>query len=334
MQTLHSETPENAVERFLNSRIADNGISEKTVRNNRYNLKKFRTWANETGFGDMSEIDGLRADDFRTWVMESDLRPMTRQNIVTTFRTFLRYCENLEMVHEGVSEKILPPSVNDEDEVRDGRLSTETAHEILNYLRRFQYGSLRHVLFEVFWHTGMRKGSARSLDVDDWQPQNHALSLKHRPDTDTPLKNGTGGERHVYINDERVVDTINDYIEHTRPTVTDEYGREPLFATTSGRLHESGFNYNTYVMTRPCYYANADCECDAGCRNEEASKCDHSISPHDIRKSSVTAQLNADIPQEVVQDRVDMSKEIMDKHYDQRSEGEKMNVRKDYLNDF
>lgn len=189
MSELYSLTPDEAVDRYLNSREADDGTASKTVRNYRYNLNKFRMWAKETDFEDMSDMNGLRADDYKTWVMQSDLAPMTRQNIITTFRTFLRHCESLEIVRSGVADNVIVPSINEEDEVREARIPEETAHEILDYLRRFKYGCRKHVVFELLWHTGIRRGSLHGLDLDDWNPQNQSLQLNHRPNSETPLKN-------------------------------------------------------------------------------------------------------------------------------------------------
>lgn len=340
MTELYSVTPDDAVDRYLNSREADDGTASKTVRNHRYNLKKFRMWAEETGFEDMSNMNGLVADDYKTWVMNLTkkngdlLRPMTRQNIITTFRTFLLHCEKLEIVRSGVADKVIVPSVNEEDEVRNGRIPEETAHEILDYLRQFKYGSRKHVVFELLWHTGIRRGTLHGLDLDDWKPQKPSLQLHHRPDTETPLKNGKKGERHVYISDERVVNAISDYIKHNRYDVTDDYERKPLITTRQGRLSTTAITKNVYTVTRPCYYATSDCTCDSGELNENASKCEQSVSAHIIRKSSVTAQLNADIPTDVVGERTNMSRETLDKHYDQRSNEEQMDVRKQHLEDF
>jgi nucleotide-binding universal stress UspA family protein len=41
------------------------------------------------------------------------------------------------------------------------------AREILDYLSRFHYASIKHALIALFWETGMRLGAAQLLDVTD-----------------------------------------------------------------------------------------------------------------------------------------------------------------------
>jgi hypothetical protein len=54
---------------------------------------------------------------------------------------------------------------------------------------------------------------------------------------------------------------------------------------------------------------------------------------HPLRRGYVTEALNAGQPKEVTADRVDMTHEIMDKHYDKATKNEQMERREDYLKD-
>ena len=47
-----------------------------------------------------------------------------------------------------------------------------------------------------------------------------------------------------------------------------------------------------------------------------ASRCPCSVGPHALRRGYVTEALNAGQPKEVTADRVDMTHDIMEKHYD------------------
>nr|WP_175055137.1 MULTISPECIES: hypothetical protein [unclassified Haloarcula] len=164
-----------------------------------------------------------------------------------------------------------------------------------------------------------------------------ALEIRHRPETETPLKKKGKGERDVLIekDDGRV---IADYIENARLAVTDEYGREPLIATDHGRRARTTIQRMVYTATRPCHYENAcpfdeDPEtCEAATWNG-ASKCPGSVSPHVLRRGYVTAARNAGQPKDVTGERVNMTGRVIDKHYDKGSRDEKAERRRNHLRD-
>lgn len=54
------------------------------------------------------------------------------------------------------------------------------------------------------------------------------------------------------------------------------------------------------------------------------------MSPHAVRHGGVTLSL-ADVPVEIVGDRMDVSRDVLDKHYDKRSEDVKLEQRRGYL---
>ena len=72
--------------------------------------------------------------------------------------------------------------------------------------------------------------------------------------------------------------------------------------------------------------------CEALPRNH-TSKCPSSLNPHAIRRGSITHSLNNDMPDKVVSDRANVSPEVIEQHYDRRSEREKMEQRQAYLDD-
>jgi hypothetical protein len=129
---------------------------------------------------------------------------------------------------------------------------------------------------------------------------------------------------------------LDDYIETNHPHVKDDHGRMPLLGTRNGRAHRTTLMQNIYTLTRPCHYSN-ECphgrsrdECEAT-TNAHASKCPSSVSPHAIRRGSITAHRNANVPKDVASDRMDVSGEVLDKHYDMATPDQKRKRRSEFL---
>lgn len=55
------------------------------------------------------------------------------------------------------------------------------------------------------------------------------------------------------------------------------------------------------------------------------------MSPHAFRRGSITHFLTSDVPVDVVSDRMNVSRKVLDEHYDKRSEEVKMEQRRGYL---
>lgn len=135
---------------------------------------------------------------------------------------------------------------------------------------------------------------------------------------------------------EQVCELLNDWLQYQRPPVTDEHGRTPLLATPQGRVAKTTIRRYVYKWSRPCAY-DGSCphgreieECEAANHNQ-ASKCPSSKSPHTIRRGSITHGLNNDMPDKVVSDRANVSLAVLDRHYDRRTKREKMEQRREYL---
>jgi hypothetical protein len=184
----------------------------------------------------------------------------------------------------------------------------------------------------------MRLGTLYGLDLEDFEGDAEPphLTVKHRPETDTPLKNGYEGERSIALTGPTAT-IVKDYIDANRHEKTDDHGREPLLTTQHGRLSKPSIRKHVYRWSRPCA-TGKDCPhdrdpetCEATQRFNDASKCPSSLTPHPIRRAYITKELQADVPVDIVSDRCNVSPAVIDAHYDQRTETDKMLHRKRVL---
>jgi site-specific recombinase XerD len=336
MAELEHLSPAKAKEMFLAQR--EDEVAEKTHQVYHYRLKPFVQWCGQEEITNLNNLTARSLHEYRLWrKKDGNLKTVTLKGQLSTLRVFIKFCESIDGVEKGLHDQILIPSVDDEEAVSSSILEADKAEMVLDFLNKYEYASKRHALITVLWHTGCRMGAAHSLDVGDFDPDEQSLEIRHRPETETNLKNKQSGERICALS-EKVCSILQDYIEVTRDEVTDEHGRDPLFTTQYGRMHRSKIRQMVYAATRPCAYDqpcphNRDPDsCEAG-KYTQASKCPSNVSPHDIRRGSITHLLRSDVPKQVVSDRVNSSPETLEKHYSQLTEEEKMEQRREYLDD-
>jgi integrase len=336
--SLTSKTPKEAVDKYFRTRNLKVS-TQNTYRSALYN--HFVVWCETVKeIDDLSELTGNDLADYRVWRREEaptkteKLSPKTEDTQQNILRGFIKRCGQWGFVTPGLYEYVLIPKLSRSDEVREEILDSQTAKRILDWLGRYEYGSLHHVIWLLYAESGARLGGIRSLDVSDYVSQRGGgyLKLRDRPETGTTLKNGEEGERDVSITP-GVCDVLDDYLEDMRVDQTDEHGRTPLLTTSFGRVSKSTIRTYFYAWTRPCAigmecpYGRTPRECDAAKRNNWAFKCPDSLSTHPVRKGYITAGLKAGIPKTVLSERCDVSEKILDKHYDHRTKQEKMEAR-------
>lgn len=329
--------PSDALELFIDKRRWNNR-SPSTITSNRSHLEIFVDWLEAQGITNMNELTGRDVFQYRQQREHEDgLAPASLKGQISTIRMFLQFCEEIEALPQDSHRKVDPVKLSVRDEISDVAIDVEEAEAIEQYLERFEYATFRHVTFALLWHTDMRTGALHSLDVDDVRWEDRALRLRHRPGTETTLKNEDRSERMVAVSSE-ILQLLDDWIHQNRPDTVDEYGREPLIASPHGRMHKSNIRQAIYAITRPCYYLT---ECPHGreptkdsCEAipyPKAGKCPTSLAPHAIRKGSLTRDLSDDIPIETLSERADVTPRVLRQHYDKRSEKQKMEQRRNIL---
>jgi len=334
MAELEPIEPREALDLYLTEKETD--CADSTVYAHKSRLGHFLRWCDEEGIDNLNVLTGRKLHEYRLWRREDgDLTKVTMKTQMDTLRVFVRWLESIDAVEQDLSTKVLSPKVTPEENSRDVMLEQERAHEIIDYHETYRYASAKHVVIALLWHTMFRRSAVRALDLDDYHREDKYLDVNHRPETDTPVKNGQGGERLVALSDS-MCGLLDDYISERRHDVTDDHGREPLLTSREGRLHKTTIQQYCYQITRPCDYGN-ECphdrnieECDAVHR-DSASKCPSSVSPHAVRRGSITDRLRKDVPDKVVSDRANVSPTVIEQHYDRRSDREKMEQRRRYI---
>jgi site-specific recombinase XerD len=323
-------TPRQAVERYIKERSPD--ISDSTEYNILSSLRQFLNYCDQEGVEVVSDIDPFLVSDYRLQRNE-EVNENTVYNNLSHLRVFLRWCEGRELVNDEIAENMILPK--DRDNTRDEHIEAETAEKILAYLRTYEYATLKHALFSVLWTTGIRIGAARSLNLENFDAEEGYIELQHKPEEETPLKNRDKSEREVNLSS-TVVEVLSDYIEARRHNVTDDFGNKPLFSSKHGRMHRTTLRKHMTTLTRPCHYSN-ECphdrdmdSCEATDYNK-ACKCPSSVSPHPIRRSTISHWLDEGHPKELLSDRMDVSTKVLDEHYDARSEEQKRKLRREML---
>jgi len=331
-------SPAEAIDWYLEHRRDD--VREATRRSHRSALGIFQDWTDEVGLENLNDLSGRQLHAFKTWrKAETDITTITLNGTLAMLQRFLRFCESIEAVEEGLAERVPLPNVPPADEVKEDVPDDEQVEAIRAYYRRFEYASRQHAQFELVVEVGIRLGALRGIDLADVRSDDAVTHLRDRPEGPdvygTPLKNGSDGERIVNLSS-GLVELLEDYVTHNRHDVTDEFRREPLFTTASGRVSTTTVRRDFYKLTRPCEY-DPDCphgreieDCEATVPRQ-ATHCPSSFSTHPLRKWSIMNQLDEGVPKELLSDRVDVSVPVLDKHYDQRSEERKSRQRREVL---
>ena len=340
MSDLEPTTPREAVRYYHEDREMD--LTEKSQQNHRYRLKSWIAFCNEQGIENMNNVTGRKLHEFRLWRKNGEgdeydeIKKVTLKGILTTLRVFLGYCATIEAVEEGLRERVRIPKLNSEEISRDEKLEEADAAGMLEYLEQFRYASREHAMLSILWHTGIRLGTLRAFDVEDLDKSERCLDIRHRPKQETPLKNKKDAERSIALG-EYDVGVLEDYIKQHRPDVTDDYGRRPLFASDHGRLTASPIRITVYRWTQPCRWGGCPHDEDPNTceyrKRESLANCPSSRSPHGVRRGAITKHLRDGTPEEVVSDRMNSSREVIDQHYDERSEREKMRLRRELIRD-
>lgn len=330
MPELEPLEPERGVELYLKHR--EDELAESSLNAHRLRLKHFVRWCDEEGIDNLNELTGRRLHEYRLWrKSDGDLNRVSVRTQMSTLRALMEFCAQIDAVPTGLKQSVDVPELDPGENARSVYLESDHAERILTRLRTYEYASLRHVLVLILWKTAVRTGTARGIDVDDVNLDEGYIQLRHRPEYGTPLKNKHDGERFVAVSEE-MAQVLDDWMHERHPGTEDDHGRTPLFATNYGRISRSNIRKNVYWATSPQFVGD-DCSCDVDEHGyDQIYRCEDAVSPHALRRGSITHHLRSDVPRPVVSDRADVSPDVLNTHYDETSLEEQMELRRNHLN--
>lgn len=336
MSETDAVTPRRLVEMYLAHRASE--LADSTLDAHERRLLRFVRWCETNDIDDVAAIDGRTVHEWQTWRQENPAKtdsvsPETVRSEVLTIRVLLRFAASIDAADSDVHEHIVVP--RESKRSRSVMIDADHMHRILDHIRKYRYASDQHVIMRLLWYTGVRAGTLRAFDVEDFDADDASLRVRHRPDSETPLKNGVEGERRIAV-DNTTVSVLEDYVVERRKDVTDDHGREPLVSTQYGRRSRQSYRSITYYWTVPCRVTDEcphDRDPDACSWTgwDAASKCPSSESTHAVRRGAITHHLRSDVPKAVVSDRMNVSSSVLDRHYNEMTESEKMEQRREYL---
>jgi len=316
-------SPRQSKERYLRRRRADR--TESSIQSYHGRLKLFVEWCEAVG---ITEVGDLRPYDINEYydIRSADVAATSVENEMYTLRDFCRFLERLGANDRDLADKVPFPDVDRAERSSDTKLHQDQALALIDYHRENDkaYASRQHAFLELAWFTGARIGGLRTLDLRDVYREDNYVEFRHRPETDTPLKNKYRGERPVAV-PQATMKVVSEYIQTHRYDVRDEHGRQPLLASAQGRPTANTLRTVCYRATLPCSRGVCphgkdipDCQ---WTNRDHASKCPSSRSPHHIRTGSITWQLNRGVPQNVVSERCNTDQ--IEQFYDKPDEDER-----------
>jgi Site-specific recombinase XerD len=259
MTHLESIEPATALNLYLTQKETE--VSDWTLYSHGSRLGHFIRWCDEKAIDNLNDITSRDLKRYKLWRRDDGgINNVTLKTQMDTLRVFIRWCESINAVTQDLSTSVESPNLDHNDNVREVMLDPEDSTMVLEYLRKYEYASVEHVAVELLWRTALRRGAAVALDVGDYDAERQQLAVKHRPETGTPIKNKGRGERVIALRGS-LCELLDDWIANQRPAVTDEYRREPLLATSHGRIHGQTIQSHVYAYMRPCVYSD-DCPID------------------------------------------------------------------------
>ena len=129
---------------YINERQAE--VSEKTLHNHKYRLDTFLEFCEERGLDDLVDLTGRDLHRYRNWRLDQGIAKVTLRGNLATLRVFLEFAARIDVVSNGMRERVVLPEVSPGEAARDVKLDEERAEAIIDYLDRFHCASRAHII--------------------------------------------------------------------------------------------------------------------------------------------------------------------------------------------
>lgn len=117
MVELDPITPSEAVQLYLDHRQRE--VSKATLQSHKSRLNHFILWCEEEDIDNLNDLSGRDLHEFRLWRrnFNGGIKPVTEKSQMDTFRVFIRFVESIDGVREGLSERVLSPDLDADENV-------------------------------------------------------------------------------------------------------------------------------------------------------------------------------------------------------------------------
>ena len=333
-------SPEEGVEKYIEWKEGE--IRPQTIDEYETKLGHFLDYCDSNDIDNLNNLSGRDIKEYSRYRRDEtkpnggELSSNTLKDDMYILQEMCRFLAEIEAVYEDLFKKVDIPSLEAGEGVRNIRIDSDHLNQIIEHLETYEYATREHIIWCLFTETGRRPSDIYALDIEDHYSKDDKPYIKICHREETQLKNGKKGETKIAISD-YTSKAIEDYIAKNRIDVETENGREPLLTSHQGRLSKQSIRKEVYryscpcVVTDECPHGRDISQCDAAQKLNHAYECPSSKPPYALRHTYITERRNQGVPVDVLTERCDVSEPVLDKHYDERNEDEKRELRREIL---
>lgn len=165
--TLEPIDPDTAVDMYLTDK--QNELAAASIKAYKSRISHLVRWCEKQDIENLNTLTGRQLHQYRLWRRdEGDLNKVTEKTQMDTIRVFVRWLESIDAVEANLHQKVRSPTITPDENARDIMLDAGRAREVLEYLEKYEYGSIQHLTMALLWHSMMPVGGVHAIDVGDY----------------------------------------------------------------------------------------------------------------------------------------------------------------------